>query len=374
MLYAIVAVIAIILDQVVKYLVETHVVLNAVGGDLVKLIPGVIHITNVHNIGGAFNMLQGARWLFIVVCILFVAVVIFVLARGIIKTPLARWMAVFVLAGAIGHCIDRVICGYVVDMFELEFFRFPVFNLADIFITLGAIIFCLCVLFEKPKAETEEPTPEQIVGEQSDALPAEAKPQKRARREKPAYPAAILANETPVDPSDPFAEWEGKDSPAKPADPADAAPQTPLVAPVRSGDGPDTAELVWKDDEPAKETSQPVWPVLRGPDSEPVADDDVKPFKLHIITDPVRDKPEKTPEIPVIRVPEAEQKSAAPVRIEPEAAATAAKPAAAPVSKPAPAPAETPAVNKPAAPVVTEEDPENVTYNIDDILAEFLDT
>ena len=143
MLYAIVAIIAIILDQVVKYLVETHVVLNAVGSDLVKLIPGVVHVTNVHNLGGAFNMLQGARWLFIVICVLFVVVVIFVLARGVIKTPLARWMAVFVLAGAVGNCIDRIICGYVVDMLEVEFLRFPVFNLADIYITVGAIAFCL---------------------------------------------------------------------------------------------------------------------------------------------------------------------------------------------------------------------------------------
>ena len=94
MLYAIVAVIAIILDQLVKYLVETHVVLDAIGSDVVRLIPGFVHITNIHNFGAAFSFLEGARWFFVILCIVFVVVVVYVLLKDIINTPLARWMAV----------------------------------------------------------------------------------------------------------------------------------------------------------------------------------------------------------------------------------------------------------------------------------------
>jgi len=213
MLYAIIAVLAVILDQVVKYLVESRVLLDAIGDDVVRLIPGFVHITNVHNYGAAFSFLEGARWFFVILCILFVLVVVYVIAKDIISTPLARWMAVVVLAGAVGNCIDRIVCGYVVDMFEFEFFRFPVFNVADIYITLGAIIFCICVLLEKPKAEKALPAEDDMpvaapaVQEKDSAK----KPliRKHQKVEIPVFPKHDPLPEAPaIDPNDPFAEWE----------------------------------------------------------------------------------------------------------------------------------------------------------------------
>lgn len=154
MLYAIVAVIALIADQAVKYWTTAHIVLNE---GKHKLIPGFIHLTNVHNTGAAFSFLEGARWFFVVLCALFVVALIYLLAKNIIKSKSARWMAVMVMAGAVGNCIDRIISGYVVDMFEFEFKifgrQFPVFNVADIFITLCGIAFCVCILLEKPEDE-----------------------------------------------------------------------------------------------------------------------------------------------------------------------------------------------------------------------------
>ena len=99
MLYATVAVLAIILDQIVKYVVESKVALDAIGTDVVRLIPGFIHVTNIHNEGAAFSFLQGARWFFVALCVIFAVVVIYVLVKDIISTPVARWMAVIVLAG-----------------------------------------------------------------------------------------------------------------------------------------------------------------------------------------------------------------------------------------------------------------------------------
>jgi signal peptidase II len=210
MLYAIVAVLAIILDQVVKYAVETKVVLDAIGNDVVRLIPGFVHVTNIHNYGAAFSFLQGARWFFVVLCILFAIVVVYVLVKDIIRTPVARWMAVIVLAGAIGNCIDRIVCGYVVDMFEFEFFRFPVFNIADIYITLGAIGLCLCLLLEKPKRAAAETAPAAAEpGAAPRASAARRTPRRHYKTEIPVFPARTPAAPPPVmDPNDPFAEWE----------------------------------------------------------------------------------------------------------------------------------------------------------------------
>ena len=147
MLYAIAAVAALIADQALKYWVTANIEL--VDG-FKPLIPGFIRLSNIQNSGAAFSFLEGARWLFVVLCVIFVAAVIWLLIKRIIATPGARWAAVFIMAGALGNCIDRVISGYVVDMLEFEFVRFPGFNLADIFITVGAIVFCICLLVEKP--------------------------------------------------------------------------------------------------------------------------------------------------------------------------------------------------------------------------------
>ncbi len=209
MLYAIVAVLALILDQAVKYWTTVNIIVDT--GEA-KLIPGFIHIANVHNTGAAFSFLEGARWFFVILCILFCLLVIYVLVKNIITNRAARWMAVLVMAGAIGNCIDRIVCGYVVDMFEFEFRifgkQFPVFNLADIYITLGAIIFCICILRDKPKtAQKNVPYAEASAAEEKRA----AKPL-FARRQRTPIPDFPKREHTPaqtsVDPEDPFAEWE----------------------------------------------------------------------------------------------------------------------------------------------------------------------
>ena len=82
--------------------------------------------------------------------------VIIALATKLISGKLARWSIVLVTAGALSNCLDRVLYGYVQDMFKTEFMNFPVFNLADVFITVFAIVFALAVIFGKTRRDEDD--------------------------------------------------------------------------------------------------------------------------------------------------------------------------------------------------------------------------
>ena len=146
MLYAIVALLVIILDQWLKYWVAGNIALNS---GIKELIPGVLSLVNIHNEGAAFGFLSGgnARIYFIIICGVFTVAVIVALATNFISGSLGRWSAIFIMAGGIGNCIDRILYGFVQDMFKVEFFNFPIFNVADIFITVFCFVFILHILF-----------------------------------------------------------------------------------------------------------------------------------------------------------------------------------------------------------------------------------
>ena len=150
MLYAIVALLLLLADQGMKYWTTTHVALD-VGKQ--TLLPGLIDLRNIHNSGSAFSFLggwSGARWLFLAVTVLFAVLVILALRKKVIRGGFGRWTALIVLAGALGNAIDRGLYGYVIDMFEFAFFpSFPVFNVADICITVCGVLFCIYVLVNK---------------------------------------------------------------------------------------------------------------------------------------------------------------------------------------------------------------------------------
>lgn len=158
MLYAIVAVVVLILDQAVKYWTNVNLDL----GSVEEFIPGVFNLTNHHNTGAAWGLLndvESARWIFVALTVVFCGVIIFLLAKNIVKGKLGRWMLVLVMAGGIGNCIDRIINGYVVDMFQFGFWEsFPIFNVADIFVSVCGVIFCLWLIFHKSE-EPEKPLP-----------------------------------------------------------------------------------------------------------------------------------------------------------------------------------------------------------------------
>lgn len=155
MLFAIIAVIVLIADQWLKYWVTINITLST--GEH-ALIPGVIKLVNIHNKGAAFGLLDNvpwARWAFLGLAAVFLIVIIVVLARRVFKSKFANWCLVLAIAGTIGNCIDRLLYGYVVDMFKVEFVNFAVFNIADIILVVSCLMFII-YLFVGDKDEDEE--------------------------------------------------------------------------------------------------------------------------------------------------------------------------------------------------------------------------
>ena len=158
MLYAIVGMLVIILDQGVKYWITSNFMVDSVTQ---PLIPGVISLVRVHNDGAAFSFLAGggARIYFIILTAVFTIAVIIALATNFINGRFGRWCLVIVTAGGLSNCLDRVLYGYVVDMFKVDLFNFAVFNVADIFITVFSILFIIYIIFggeSKPPEHYDE--------------------------------------------------------------------------------------------------------------------------------------------------------------------------------------------------------------------------
>jgi signal peptidase II len=127
---------------------------NLIPGIPVDLIPGLVHMVYVENSGAAFSLLEGMRVPLLVLTVAALGVIAVVLARRWPRHPLGVWGLVLVAGGAAGNFIDRAAQGYVVDMFEFQFIRFAIFNVADIFITIGGVLFCVYLLFlHEKKAE-----------------------------------------------------------------------------------------------------------------------------------------------------------------------------------------------------------------------------
>ena len=134
-------------DQLTKYLTVANIALY----QDVEFIPGVLGLTYVQNTGAAFSSFEGQQWLFALIFALFTVGILY----EYFKKPqpfskFERWCIAAIYGGAVGNMIDRVRLGYVVDMLETEFMVFPVFNVADCFITCGCIaIMVSLILFNK---------------------------------------------------------------------------------------------------------------------------------------------------------------------------------------------------------------------------------
>ena len=132
------------LDQMVKYLVVANIDLY----EHLPVIPGVMNLTYYQNTGAAFSMLEGQQWLFALIFAIFTAAIIWEFKKNSLKlTTFERWCVAAVWAGGVGNMIDRLRLGYVIDMFETAFITFPVFNVADCFITCGAIALIAHLIF-----------------------------------------------------------------------------------------------------------------------------------------------------------------------------------------------------------------------------------
>lgn len=131
------AVVAVALDQWIKYLVETRLVMH----EMVEVVP-FLALYRTYNTGIAFSMLSsfGDTGL-IVVSLAVIAFVLYLAIRSTDDQWLARLGFAFIIGGAIGNLIDRAVYGHVIDyiLFHTPVWSFAVFNLADVFITVGAV-------------------------------------------------------------------------------------------------------------------------------------------------------------------------------------------------------------------------------------------
>lgn len=144
------------LDQAVKYWAFT--ILRERG--TIPLITNVFHLTYVENRGAAFSLFSwlNFRWLFVVLAAAITIILFLLLYRKVIQTKLGRASLILIASGALGNAIDRVIRGFVVDLFDFRLIYFPVFNIADVLICTGAVLFMWYVLFQyqEPEESTQE--------------------------------------------------------------------------------------------------------------------------------------------------------------------------------------------------------------------------
>ena len=146
MLYAVFSVMAavlLVLDQWFKFWVVENLPL----GQSMPFLPGIMQLRTVHNYGAAWSSFSGMRWLLIAVTSAIVLTILFFVVRGIVRHPLGLFAASLVVSGGIGNIVDRFRYGYVVDMFDLTFMNYPVFNIADICIVCGCVIGCVYYLW-----------------------------------------------------------------------------------------------------------------------------------------------------------------------------------------------------------------------------------
>ena len=142
---------AVALDQLTKYLAV--VFLKPI--DTLPLINGVLHLTYLENRGAAFGMLENHRWVFMLTSTLAI-IAVFVFMFGWYEkfcNPLFYAGLSLIAGGGIGNMIDRVAHGYVVDFIDFRLINFAVFNAADSFVCIGAVLVILYVLISDRKCK-----------------------------------------------------------------------------------------------------------------------------------------------------------------------------------------------------------------------------
>lgn len=143
------------LDQYTKKLVTLFIT----DGKEINVIDGFFRFINTKNYGAAFSILQNQRIFLITVPLIFsIACIVFIIINRK-KSRLLLTSLTFILSGAIGNLIDRASLGYVVDFLDFNFgsYHYPAFNIADSFVTIGAILLIIYfIFFEKKNNENNK--------------------------------------------------------------------------------------------------------------------------------------------------------------------------------------------------------------------------
>ncbi|GFH40782.1 signal peptidase II [Pseudolactococcus insecticola] len=147
----IIIVLGLILDQLVKHAITQYIKLSGQK----TVIKHVLSLTNLRNDGAAWSMLEGQQWFFLVITIVAVCVAIWFLMKNLSKNWYAFGLTL-IISGALGNFIDRMRQGYVVDMFQIDFVNFPIFNVADVLLTIGFVLLFIGILTDKDDIENNK--------------------------------------------------------------------------------------------------------------------------------------------------------------------------------------------------------------------------
>ena len=149
MFFYLLSILLILIDQISKY--YTLKVLKPIG--TLEIIKGVFSLTYVENRGAAFGILQNARWIFIAATAVAIVCLIVYKCKYKPKGIILNTALLFILSGAVGNMIDRIWRGFVVDMLEVTFITYPVFNFADCLVVIGAILLAIYSIFIYKESE-----------------------------------------------------------------------------------------------------------------------------------------------------------------------------------------------------------------------------
>ena len=135
----------VIVDQITKYIAIDRLK----GQPALKLIDGVFELQYLENRGAAFGMLQNGQVFFVFAAVVMMTAILFVLIKAPMEKKYRPWhvFLVMIAAGGIGNMIDRLRLDYVVDFFYFSLIGFPIFNVADIYVTVGTALFLIMLLF-----------------------------------------------------------------------------------------------------------------------------------------------------------------------------------------------------------------------------------
>lgn len=152
LLAVIIAVFLVAVDQLTKLYALNYVKPQGT----ITVIDNFYYFTYVENRGAAFGIMQNKQWFFVAVTLVIFAVFAYILLKYKIEGKLFFAAVVLIFGGGVGNLIDRIFRGYVVDFLQFSFFS-PVCNLADYFISVGAVLMVISVLFCKKNLAKRKP-------------------------------------------------------------------------------------------------------------------------------------------------------------------------------------------------------------------------
>lgn len=132
------------LDQLVKWEVVRHI-----KNQDIPVLGDFLHFTYEENTGAAFSLMTGKVWLLSLVALIMVVVCLYILLRQKLRAPLGNLALLLISSGGMGNLIDRLFRGHVIDFLYVKKINFAVFNVADSYVVVGAILLCIFLLREE---------------------------------------------------------------------------------------------------------------------------------------------------------------------------------------------------------------------------------